>query len=324
MDEHRNFFQNYFLSDEESQINSNQAYLEDAKNNLFQLDFQEYLCPSPLFSQNLSLIDIEKVYEIQNLEENEAEQNTIIPNINNNQKIDMPFNEINKLQTISPTKTTTFLTKKKGRKSIKSNEKGIHTKYSPDNRREYYWRLFMNFILVLANSISYPDKMEPTNFIKQYGGNSIVDNEKFLKVKIYQYFSYNTVFNDDKNHRKTGNNNLKVIKKMVFEKKNETYIFIMKSTIEEMFEIFKKNEKYIIKNDKKYYIPGFKTIDDACIEIQNDLENDNVLSAEQIQVELNRVATLVDYIKIKGKEIKRKIKSTRIIDYIKIPELEDN
>lgn len=323
MKENINFLQNILLSDEESQNNDIHRFLVQAQNNPFQLGFQKNNL-SYQYIKNLSLIDdIEQLYTIPNQEENNVEQYTIIPNITNNQKIDASFNKINKLQIINPTKSTTFISKKKGRKNKKTNEKGVHTKYFPDNRRELYWRLFMNYILILVNSLSFSDKIDSTNFIQQYGGNSIVDNEKFLKVKIYQYFSYNTFFKNDKIHRKTGTKNLEVIKKMVFEEKNQTYIAIMKSTIEEMFEIFKNNEKYINKNGKIYYLENFKTIDDAYIEIQNDLEKDNVLSVDQIQDELNRIANLVDYIKIKGKEIKRKIKSNRTLNYITIDELED-
>ena len=323
-----NNFGNYSFQDEESQNNGIKKDQEDIQNNIFQFDFVKYSYPLTPYNQypnqNLSLIDGEKLDFSPYPEENDVDQNTIIPNITKNQKTDAAFNGMKKIQIIAHTKTTTFITKKKGRKNIKSNEKGEHTKYFPDNRRESYWRLFMNYILMLANSFSSPYNMKPTNFIQQYGGNSIADNEKFLKVKIYQYFSYNTSFNDEKIHRKIGDRNLEIIKKMISKNKNPTYIAIMKSSIEEMFEIFKNNKKYIIKDGKLYYLSDFKTIDDAYIEIQNNLKKDNVLSDEEIKDELYRLETLVDYIKIKGKEIKRKIESTKEIDYITINELEDN
>lgn len=328
MEELSNNFGNNSIQDEESQNNAPKKVQEDMQNNIFLFDFQKYFYPltqyNQEYEQNSSLIFGEQLNLNPYPEENDVDQNTIIPNITKNQKTDAAFNEMKKIQIIAHTKTTTFITKKKGRKNIKSNEKGEHTKYSPDNRRESYWRLFMNYILMLANSFSFPNNMKPTNFIQQYGGNSIADNEKFLKVKIYQYFSYNTSFNDDKIHRKIGDRNLEIIKKMVFKKKNPTYIAIMKSSIEEMFEIFKNNKKYIIKDCKLYYLSDFKTIDDAYVEIENNLKKDNVLSDEQIKDELYRLETLVDYIKKNGKEIKRKIESTKEIDYITINELEDN
>ena len=323
MDEPVNDVGKFLLSDEESKSNNTLQFQEESHNNLFQYGYQKYYYQHFQDNQNISLIDEEQLYESPNPEEKYAELNTIIPNIIDNQRSDASFNEINKIQIIGHTKSTTFITKKRGRKNVKSNEKGVHTKYFPDNRRESYWRLFMSYILMLANSFSCPYKMDSPNFIQQYGGNSIVENEKFLKVKIYQYFSYNTFFNDGKNHRKIGDRNLEIIKKMVFEQKNQTYIAIMKSTIEELFEIFKNNKKYITKNGRIYDLPNFKTIDDAFIEIQNNLEKDNILSADQIQDELNRVITLVHYIKIKGKEIKRKINASNKINYIKITELED-
>ena len=125
----------------------------------------------------------------------------------------------------------------------------------------------MNSILMLVNSYSSPDVMDKPNCFQQYGGNFITKNERFLKLKIYQYFSYNTFQNDNKRHLKNGTSNIKIIKKMVFEEENKVYIAIMKSTIEEMFERFKNNEKFVIKDNKVYYLPDFKTIDDAFKEI---------------------------------------------------------
>ena len=250
MDESVNEFGKYFLSDKKIKSNDILQVQEENQNNLFQYGYQKYYYPLFQYNQNISLIDEEQLDESPNPEEKYAEQNTIIPYIINNQRNETPSNEINQIQIIGHTKSTTFITKKRGRKNVKSNEKGVHTKYFPDNRRESYWRLFMSYILLLANSFSSPYKIDSTNFIQQYGGNSIVENEKFLKVKIYQYFSYNTFFNDGKNHRKRGDRNLEIIKKMVFEQKNQTYIAIMKSTIEEMFEIFKIIKNILLKMEE--------------------------------------------------------------------------
>ena len=315
-------------SNNESQDNGIQNENEDIQNYNFQAYFQNnYFHPEdyePNYSSTIQpdFYPLNAQYPMP--EEDIVSQQNINTNSNNNQRNDAIFNQSNNIAIINPMSITTFNTTKKGRKNKNSTEKGDHTTYSPDNRRELYWRLFMNYILLLSNSFSFPDKMESPNFIQQYGGNCIDKNERFLNLKIYQYFSYNTFYCDDKEHKKTGTKNLGIIKKMVFEKKNEAYIAIMKSTIEEMFESFKNNEKYIIKNDKVYYLPDFKTIDDAYIEIQNDLEEENILSAEEIQNEFDRFENLVNYIKIKGQETKRKEKCSRKITYITIPELEAN
>ena len=321
MDEYLENFGEPILSEEESQNNNIQSSQEDIQNNNFQRDFQIYSFQSEEYGQNFTFVNEEQDLihfnaKNQSPEEDTVIQQSIISNHNNNQ--------INNKIIINSNTTITFNTTKKGRKRKDSTEKGTHTTYSPDNRRVFYWTLFMNYILTLANSFSFPDKMDSPNFIQQYGSNCISKNERFLKLKIYQYFSYNTFYNDDKNHIKIGTNNLKIIRNMVFEKKNQAYIAIMKSTIEEMFERFKNNEKYIIKNDKVYYLPDFKTIDDAFIEIQEKLEEENFLSAEQIKDELNRIENLVDYIKKKGQENKRKEKCKRNLTYIIIPELEEN
>ena len=97
-------------------------------------------------------------------------------------------------------------------------------------------------------------------------------NKRFLNLKIYQYFTHNIIYNDDKRHLKIGISHFEIIKKMIKEK-NEAYITIMKSTTEEMLGSFKNNEKYIIKIEK---LIDFKNLDDAFIEIQNSLD-ENIL-----------------------------------------------
>lgn len=327
MKEYLENFEGPLESEEENQNNNIQSIQEDIQNNNFQTDFQNYYLQSGEYGLNFSIYEEQNFIDLNtknpNVDEDIVVQQTIISNHNNNHRQRSLYNPINN-NIINPNTINTFNTTKKGRKTKNSTEKGTHTTYSPDNRRALYWTLFMNYILMLVNSYSSPDEMDSPNFIQQYGSNCITKNERFLELKIYQYFSYNTFYNDNKRHKNIGTNNLKIIKKMVFEKRNEAYIAIMKTTIKDMFEKFKNNEKYIIKNNKLYYLPDFKTIDDAFIEIQNNLEEENILSTEEIQDELNRFENLVEFVKIEGQKIKRKEKCTRQLNYIIIPELEDD
>ena len=272
MNEHLEYFGEPYVLEEEININNIQPVQEYIKNNYFQADFRNYYFQTDEYGQNFSSINDEQSFfyfnsQNQNPDEDTVVEQPIISNHNNNQRIGDLFNQINNNNNIiNPNTTKTFNTTKKGRKRKDNTEKGLHTTYSPDNRRALYWTLFMKYILMLANSYSSPDEMVSPNFFQQYGGNCIAKNERFLNLKIYRYFTYDTFFNDDKRHLKIGTSNFKIIKKMVKEK-NEAYIAIMKSTIEEMFGSFKNNEKYIIRKGKAYYLPDFKTLDDAFIEI---------------------------------------------------------
>ena len=111
---------------------------------------------------------------------------------------------------------------------------------------------------------------------------------------------------------------------MVNEVNDPAFNAIISSTIEEMFIIFKNNEKHITKKGQKIELPNFKTINEALIDLQTELEEENVLSAEEIQDELIRFINLVIFIKEEGKKKERKEKKINIINYVKIPELEDN
>lgn len=167
-------------------------------------------------------------------------------------------------------------------------------------------------------------KLKKTNFAQQFGANCIAKSEKFLKVKIYQYFCYNTIFHDTKYHKPIGDSNYEIIIKMVNEVNDPAFNAIMSSTIEEMFTSFKNNEKYITKKGQKIELPNFKTINEALIDLQTELEEENVLSAEKIQDELKRFINLVIFIKEEGKKKERKEKKHNRINYVKITELEDN
>lgn len=249
---------------------------------------------------------------------------------NDNKKIlEAPLNKIDPINTIKPISTTQFISKKKGRKKKGCTQKGIHTKYSPDIRRNSYWAKFLEIILNLSNYY-IPEKigkLKKTNFIQQFGSNCIAKSKNFLEVKIYQYFCYDTIFHDTKYHKPNGNRNYEIIIKMVNELNDPAFNAIMSSTIEEMFTIFKNNEKQITKKGQIIELSNFKTINGALIDLQKNLEEENELSAENIQDELTRFINLVFYIKEEGKEGKkkeRKEKKKKKINYIIIPELEDN
>ena len=201
---------------------------------------------------------------------------------------------------------TTYTTKKKGRRKNGSIEKGGHTKGAEDNQTRKCWRDFMDAILNLVNYYSTPDKISPTNFIQQFGS-CINKNTEFLGLTIKEYFTYNTKFDDDKNHKEIGNKNSKIINKM---KNNQIYMAIMNSTIEDMFSKFIKNEKIIIIKGKKYSLSNFKTIDDNIKEKRKVLLKKKELTVDTIDKELNtykhKFMNLVDYIKNEGPKIKRK------------------
>lgn len=131
----------------------------------------------------------------------EYTQNNIISNhqlINQNSIKPIPLKNKNIKSKFT---TTTFLTKKRGRKEKGSNEKGNHNKDAEDNQTRKNWRLFIKSILDLFNSISLNEKIKLTNFIEQFGS-SINKNTEFLGKTFYEYFTYNTVDNVNKGHKK--------------------------------------------------------------------------------------------------------------------------
>jgi hypothetical protein len=256
---------------------------------------------------------INKIY-IKNLfSNNKRERN----HNKNKQKIS---DEINKSNYTS--NTATFTKKKRGRRNKNSTETDGHTGDSKDNQIKKYWIIFLNSILNLINSIPNNSKykLSPTNFAQQFGP-SIVENEEFIKLKIYKYFTYNTVFKDDdiKKHEEIGTKNAEIIKKIILDEKNDVYIGLMKSSIETMYQ------KYITINGRiKKDITNFKTIDDIVKEKEKVLKEKK--NKDEIEKELedfkNNASTLVEYIITKGQEIKRKTDNTKVKKYITIDELE--
>lgn len=268
---------------------------------------------------------INKIY-IKNLfSNNKRERN----HNKNKQKIS---NEINKSNYTS--NTATFTKKKRGRRNKNSTETDGHTGDSKDNQIKKYWIIFLNSILNLINSIPNNSKykLSPTNFAQQFGP-SIIENEKFIKLKIYKYFTYNTVYKDDdkKKHEEIGTKNAEIIKKIILDEKNEVYIGLMKSSIETMYEKYINNKKFITINgglEKK--IPNFKTIDDKVEEKRKEKEKDLLKEKknnDEIEKELKdfkkNASSLIYHITEIGPTIKRKTDSNKVKEYIIIEELED-
>ena len=293
--------------------NFSQSTQETGLNNKNKLDKEESSINYSQLAQkkkiNSALTEVgpknEKYNSSINNEEEVVDENYNIPN-QNNKKILFLLELINVEQINYSTKLTQ---KKRGRKEIDSTEIGGHTKNAKDNLRKKNWRLIIKSFLNLLNAISSPHKIKLTNFEIQFC-NNIIDNEAFLDIKIYKYFLF------DKNYKKysyynlENNKNYRTIYKMVCEKKNQLYCAIMASTIGEMYEKFKNNEKFIIFKGICYELPNFKTF--------SDFEKENQIGEKQ----LNILKTLVDYIKKDGPKIKRKKESTRNIDYVSTPELD--
>ena len=222
----------------------------------------------------------------------------------------------------------TLINKKRGRRNKNSTETGGHTAKDKDNQIRKMWRIFLNCILDLVNSLSKPYGLaiKPTNFAQQFGP-SIIENEDFIKLQFYQFYTYNTIFkNNEKNekHQDIGKQNEKVIQKMIFKEKHQTYIAIMKSRIEKMYKKFIINNKSITLNGKTIQLLNFKTIDDIIKEHRKKLNGKSVEIEKDLQDFRNNAISLVDQIKIKGKEIKRKKEKIKIKKYLIIPELKLN
>ena len=214
--------------------------------------------------------------------------------------------------------SSTFTKKKRGRRNKNSTETDGHTAEDKDNQIIKYWRIFFNCILTLANSISKPYGLviKPTNFIQQFGSN-IVENEDFIKLKFYKYFTYNTVFKDNEKHEDIGLKNRGVIKKMIFTIKDPKYIALMKSRIEFMYNKYINNNKSIKINGEALVLNNFNTINDVV-----EKERLKGKSEKDLEDFKNNAISLVDYIKDDGEKIKRKKEITKIKKYIIIPELE--
>lgn len=274
-EERSHFFQECYPCD-----NYIQSIVEDSQNNIFQIAPSPEIQISSLVKESDFLNSIEPI-ALNN--ENLVGQQAGNPNQINDQRLVVTSNQINNMNIINSSFSNLAFTRRIRRRG---------TKYFSAISRGLFFRKIMNNIRKSSYYIS-GYKLQSPNFDQQFGGNSNAKNKRFLKLKIYQYFSYDTFYKNSKNDRKTGSNNLKIIKKIVFEKKNQAYIALMSSTIEEMYERFIKNEDFIEKNGKIYRLPNFKTINHFI----KDLYKNKVLSDEEIQDEIYSIKNMVDYIK---------------------------
>ena len=268
---------------------------------------------------------------------NEASKNikspTIIANENENDDI---FQDSSYNQNISKNKEkiyamklakkikgntkTTKLGKKLGRKPKGSTEIGNHTSESDDNKRRKHWRTFLKKIRKCVNALIKKEnigELKPTNFIDQFGS-SLVQNRDFIKLKIYKYFTF---IKNEGNDGGNGQKNEAIIREMVLEKKNAIFIALMKSSIEDMYSKYIKNDNIIIVNGEEVKLTQFDTIKDVIKEQKAEYEKDN---CEDIEKKLKSFeeesTTLIDYIE---NVPERKEENDAQLQYIIIPELEN-
>ena len=268
---------------------------------------------------------------------NEASKNikspTIIANENENDDI---FQDSSYNQNISKNKEkiyamklakkikgntkTTKLGKKLGRKPKGSTEIGNHTSESDDNKRRKHWRTFLKKIRKCVNALIKKEnigELKPTNFIDQFGS-SLVQNRDFIKLKIYKYFTF---IKNEGNDGGNGQKNEAIIREMVLEKKNAIFIALMKSSIEDMYSKYIKNDNIIIVNGEEVKLTQFDTIKDVIKEQKAEYEKDNCEDIEEKLISFEEESTtLIDYIE---NVPERKEENDAQLQYIIIPELEN-
>lgn len=296
----------YYFTCQISQIS------DEFTNNIASLNV-EYDCPKT----QVLLENIEDKNSNNSEEQfNSLSINNLITNEKHNCKNRKKIHKIKKTNCPS----TTFTNKKRGRRKKNSIETDGHTAKDKDNMIRKFWIIFLKCILDLANSLSNPYNLaiKPTNFAQQFGP-SFVENEDFIKLKFYQYYTYNKVFKDKKKNKDTGLKNKGVIKTMFFEKKDEIYIALMKSSIESMYNKYITNNKSITINGKDTPLLNFKTIDDIVEEEKEKLKGKNI--EKELENFKNNAVSLVDYIKKYGEKVKRKTENPKKKEYITIAEL---
>ncbi len=266
---------------------------------------------------------------------NEASKNikspTIIANENDDIFQDSSYNQnisknkekiyaMNLAKKIKGNTKTTKLGKTLGRKPKGSTEIGNHTSESDDNKRRKHWRTFLKKIKKCVNELCKKEKvgeLKATNFINQFGS-SLVQNRAFIKLKVYKYFTF---IKNEGNDGGNGRKNEAIIREMVLEKKNAIFIALMKSSIEDMYSKYIKNDNIIIVNGEEVKLTQFDTIKDVIKEQKAEYEKDN---CEDIEKKLKSFeeesTTLIDYIE---NVPERKEENDAQLQYIIIPELEN-
>lgn len=244
-------------------------------------------------------------------------------NISKNRKKDTPSINEKAQKNVKISK----IGKKRGRRAKKSpeDETRAHTSNSDDNKRIKNWRLFLKKIKECVNALCQKEKvknLEPTNFIQQFGSSSVQNND-FVRQKIYKYFTF-TKYKKKENHRRKSRNisekNETIIRKMVLEKKNDVFIALMKSTIRDIYLKCIKDEKYIDINGTNTELTNFDTISDILEEKRAEFEKECLQEAEdRLKSFEEEFTSLIDFIE---KNPKRKDKYNANLQYATIPELD--
>ena len=214
-----------------------------------------------------------------------------------------------------------------GRRStnITYNEKAPHNSNSQDNLME---SCFRDFTKSFITTLNYYNNLEikKTNFKKQFGSSNI-KHQKFIKLKIYQFLTYNPPDNNKyQSHKNFGSYNKNLIYRAIKENNKEN-ISILKSTIEEIYNI------YISDNKNKVVINGieynyFKKLSDVINEKREEIKNLPFQSQQEKENDLKnyerQAKNLIKYIKGEGQVKKRKqnFDEKDIIKYLIIKELE--
>ena len=250
-------------------------------------------------NENPNNKDDNHMYDTENRNENDdipkdsKNQNTL-KNKKNNISIKLEKQEKGKVK-------SSYIGKKRGRKTNNSTEIGSHTSDSDDNKRRKHWRTFLKKIIKCVNELcKKAGELKATNFIDQFGSSS-VQNSDFTKLKIYKYFIF--IKNKKKKGKKErkggeiGQKNKEIIIKMVNEENNDVFKALMKNTIKDMYLKYVKNEKFINIKGTEKKLTQFDTINDVIEEKKAEYKRKNYEDIEERIKSLKEESTsLIDFI----------------------------
>ena len=179
---------------------------------------------------------------------------------------------INKGQSIFKVKIEMTKNNKKGRKTISSKIKAIHTKFSYDNiLRKIKVKFFKKLIHCINNIILLKYRSKIKTFVPLEGkisqNNGINFNSELLNLKIkdlFLNFGISRKFKNSKN-----DNNKEVIKK-IYEENLTEIIELLEMTFLEVFSIFRASKK-----GKNLF--GLESLDQVIEEIKNKEKDDEYI-----------------------------------------------
>ena len=179
---------------------------------------------------------------------------------------------INKGQSIFKVKIEMTKNNKKGRKTISSKVKAIHTKFSYDNiLRKIKVKFFKKLIHCINNIILLKYRSKIKTFVPLEGkisqNNGINFNSELLNLKIkdlFLNFGISRKFKNSKN-----DNNKEVIKK-IYEENLTEIIELLEMTFLEVFSIFRASKK-----GKNLF--GLESLDQVIEEIKNKEKDDEYI-----------------------------------------------